>query len=98
MIYLQRQDALRHAIATLKANNVQYPFEISEDLIALESNSKSVSSKRITVDAQELLDCLKYLDNQRIEAQAILHGISHIRLVYEDDLMNPNTMTKCARL
>jgi len=97
VIYLQRQDALRHAIATLKANNVQYPFDISQNLIALDSDSKSVSAKRITVDTHELLNCLKYLDNQRIEAQAILHGISHLRLVYEDDLMNPNTYPATAQ-
>lgn len=91
VVYLQRRDVLRHAIATLKANSVQYPFDISENLIELDPDGKSSPSNRPTVDTKELLDCLKYLDNQRIEAQAILHGVPHLTLVYEDDLMNPNT-------
>lgn len=97
VIYLQRQDVLRHAIATLKANSIQYPFDVDETLIELDPDTKSTSAGRVAVDTRELLDCLKYLDNQRIEAQAILHGIPHLTLIYEDDLMNPNTYSATAQ-
>ncbi|MGB3786761.1 MAG: hypothetical protein WA949_02035 [Phormidesmis sp.] len=90
VVYLQRRDVLRHAIATLRANNIQYPFDPSEP----SRSSKAIN--KVTVDVQELFDCLRYTDNQRIEAQAILHGIPYLELVYEDDLMNPNTYAATA--
>ncbi len=81
VIALHRRDALRHAIATLKTYSVNCRFDSAE----------ATRSNKVTVDVSELIACLKYLDNQRIEANAILHGVSHISLTYEDDLMDINS-------
>ncbi len=81
VIALNRRDALRHAIATLKTHSVNCRFD------AAESNTRS---NKVTVDVDELVACLKYLDNQRVEANAILHDISHLSLTYEDDLIDVN--------
>lgn len=81
VIYLNRRDMLRHAIATLRTySSINYRFD----------NREQHRSNKLTVDASELLDCLKYLDNQRVEANAILHDLPRLDLVYEDDLMDPN--------
>ncbi|NJM97073.1 MAG: hypothetical protein HC800_07735 [Phormidesmis sp. RL_2_1] len=84
VIYLKRRDALRHAIATLKTYSTEAQFELNP-VGAMPRSSK------FTVDVSELLDCLKYLDHQRLEAQAMLHGLGHLTLIYEEDLMDPNS-------
>jgi hypothetical protein len=99
IISLNRRDALRHAIATLKAYSVNCRFDASEP--AGKSSSKSSgqsssqfagkSSGKFTVDVSELIACLKYLDNQRVEASAILHEVPHLSLSYEDDLVDINS-------
>jgi len=81
VIYLTRRDVLRHAIATLRTHSVNCRFD----------GTDPNRSNKLTVDVSELLACLKYLDNQRIEADAILHDISRLDLVYEEDLMDPNS-------
>ncbi|MEM6598750.1 MAG: hypothetical protein AAF635_11435 [Cyanobacteria bacterium P01_C01_bin.69] len=81
IIYLSRRDVLRHAIATLRTYSVNCRFDGSEPS----------RSNKLTVDVSELLACLKYLDNQRIEADAVVHDIPRLDLVYEEDLMDPNT-------
>ena len=91
VVYLQRRDVLRHAIATLKANSIQYPFD------QMDPSHSSKATAKVKIDTQELFDCLKYLDNQRLEAQAILRDIPYLTLIYEDDLMNPNTYLATAR-
>ena len=88
MIFLQRRDALRHAIATLKAYSVSCRFGHAE---------QEAPNSRVTVDTSELLDCLRYLDHQRLEARAILHDVPHLSLIYEDDLMDPNDYAATAR-
>ncbi|MGB3298259.1 MAG: hypothetical protein WBA76_08305 [Phormidesmis sp.] len=87
VIALNRRDALRHAIATLKTYSINCRFDTADN---------SQRSGRFTVDVGELIDCLKYLDNQRIEASAILHEVPHLGLTYEDDLMDPNSHTATA--
>jgi hypothetical protein len=79
VIFLNRRDALRHAIATLKTYSINCRFDTDEP-----------RQSKFTVDVSELLACLKYLDNQRVEAQAILHGVPHLSLIYEEDLIDPN--------
>ena len=81
VIYLSRKDALRHAIATLKTYSVNCRFDTDEP---------HNRSGKFTVDVSELVACLKYLDNQRVEAYAILHEIPHLSLTYEDDLVDSN--------
>ncbi|MEM9149823.1 MAG: hypothetical protein AAGB19_05155 [Cyanobacteria bacterium P01_F01_bin.3] len=87
VIYLSRRDVLRHAIATLRTHSVSCRFDDKEPS----------RSNKLTVDVSELLACLKYLDNQRIEADAIMHDIPHLDLVYEEDLMDPNTYPETAQ-
>lgn len=82
VIYLHRRDMLRHAIATLKAYSINCRFDAAEP---------TVRPGKFTVDVSELLACLQYLDNQRVEAKAILHEVPHTTLTYEDDLMDPNS-------
>lgn len=82
VIYLKRRDPLRHAIATLKNQNTSCRFN---------SPGAPLRTGKFTVDASELIACLKYLDNQRVEADAIVHEIPHLTLTYEDDLMDPNS-------
>ena len=81
VVALNRRDALRHAIATLKTHSVNCRFN------AVEPNTRS---NKVTVNVDELIACLKYLDNQRVEANAILHNIPHLSLTYEDDLIDVN--------
>ncbi|MEL6879190.1 MAG: hypothetical protein AAFP09_01605 [Cyanobacteria bacterium J06607_10] len=88
VIYLNRRDALRHAIATLKTYSVNCRFDIPDT---------GARSNKLTVDVSELLACLKYLDNQRVEAKAILDEVPHLELVYEDDLMDPNMYAATAQ-
>lgn len=88
VIALHRRDVLRHAIATLKTYSVNCRFDTTEP---------ARSNNKVTVDVSELLACLKYLDNQRIEANAILQNISHISLTYEDDLMDLNNHAATAK-
>ncbi len=90
VISLNRRDALRHAIATLKTYSVNCRFDTTEPP-AGESRSSSKAAGKFTVDVSELIACLKYLDNQRIEANAILHEVPHLSLTYEDDLVDPNS-------
>ena len=82
VIALNRRDALRHAIATLKTYSVNCRF-----------NTADIDPRpsKFTVDVSELIACLKYLDNQRVEAGAILHEVPHLSLTYEDDLVDPNS-------
>ncbi|MEL6939252.1 MAG: hypothetical protein AAFO84_08675 [Cyanobacteria bacterium J06598_1] len=80
VIFLSRRDLLRRAIATLRTHSINYRF----------GSAEQSKSNRITIDVSELLACLKYLDNQKVEADAILHDLTHLHLVYEDDLMDPN--------
>jgi len=87
VIHLTRRDLLRHAIATLRTHSVNFRFD------ALEPISKSSA---FTIDVSELIDCLQYLDNQRVEADAILHDVPYLSLVYEDDLMDPNSYVTTA--
>ena len=87
IIALNRRDALRHAIATLKTYSVNCRFD------AVEQN---VRSNKVTVDVSELIACLKYLDNQRVEASAILHDVPHLSLTYEDDLIDINSHVETA--
>lgn len=82
VIYLNRKDALRHAIAMLKTYSVNCRFDTTEP---------NKRSSKLTVDISELIACLKYLDNQRIEASAILHDVPHLSLTYEDDLVDLNS-------
>ncbi len=87
VIALNRRDALRHAIATLKTYSVNCRFD------AIEQN---VRSNKVTVDVSELIACLKYLDNQRVEASAVLHDVPHLSLTYENDLIDINNHTATA--
>lgn len=80
VIYLNRRDALRHAIATLKTYSINCRFDTA-----------GPRQGKFTVDVSELIACLKYLDNQRVEADAILHEVPHLSLTYEDDLIDPNS-------
>ena len=82
IIHLTRRDMLRHAIATLRAYSVNFRFDYDKPV---------EKSGTFVIDVSELIDCLKYLDNQRLEANAILHAVPHLDLVYEDDLMDPNS-------
>ena len=82
VIFLQRRDALRHAIATLRTYSINFRFDTPESI---------AKTGRFTVDVSELIACLQYLDNQRVEASAILHEVPHLSLVYEDDLIDPNS-------
>ncbi|MEL6488805.1 MAG: hypothetical protein AAFV85_10725 [Cyanobacteria bacterium J06634_6] len=86
VVYLNRRDVLRHAIATLRTYSVNCRFD----------GKDTTRSNQLTIDVSELLACLKYLDNQRVEASAILHDIPCLELVYEDDLMDPNTYAQTA--
>lgn len=81
VIYLHRRDALRHALATLKTYSVNFRFDTPESI---------ARTGRFTVNVGELIDCLQYLDNQRVEAHAILNEVPHLSLVYEEDLIDPN--------
>lgn len=85
VIFLNRKDMLRHAIATLKAYSLSCRFDIASN------EADTAPRSQIRVDVAELLACIKYMDNQRLEAQAMLHDIPHLSLTYEDDLMNPNS-------
>ncbi len=87
VIYLSRRDVLRHAIATLRAYSITCRFDGSEP----------PRSNKLTVDVSELLACLKYLDYQRIEADAITHDIPRLDLIYEEDLMDPNSYRETAQ-
>ncbi len=82
VIYLKRRDPLRHAIATLKNQSASCRFD------PLDATSRT---GKFTVDVSELTACLKYLDNQRVEADAIVYEIPHLSLTYEEDLMDPNS-------
>lgn len=85
VIFLNRRDMLRHAIATLKAYSLNCRFDIA-------SNAADTAPRsQFKVDVTELLACLKYMDNQRLEAQAMLHEVPCLSLTYEDDLINPNS-------
>ncbi len=64
VIALNRRDALRHAIATLKTYSINCRFDTADP---------SPRPSKFAVDVSELVACLKYLDNQRVEASAILH-------------------------
>ena len=88
VVYLNRRDALRHAIATLKAHSTNCRFD---------GTAPAQGHSRITIDVSELLACLKYLDNQRVEVNAILHEVPHLLLTYEDDLIDPNDHSATAR-
>lgn len=81
VVALNRRDALRHAIATLKTHSVNCRFD---------AVGPASRSNKVTIDVGELIACLKYLDNQRVEASAILHDIPHLSLTYEDDLVDVN--------
>lgn len=91
VIFLNRRDALRHAIATLKAYSLHYRFDIASN------KADTAPRSRLKIDVAELLACLKYLDNQRLEARAMLHELPHLSLVYEDDLIDPNSHKNTAR-
>ena len=86
IVYLNRRDVLRHAIATLKTYSLSCQFGPEVDI-------GSCRNGKLTVDVSELLACLKYLDHQRVEVSAILHDVPHLELTYEDDLMDPNSYT-----
>ena len=85
VIFLNRRDMLRHAIATLKAYSLNCRFDMASN------EADTAPRSQFTVDVAELLACLKYMDNQRLEAQAMLHEVPHLPLTYEDDLMDPNS-------
>lgn len=87
IIYLHRRDMLRHVIATLRT----YTSDHNENFTHPQKQSKFI------VDVSELIACLTYLDNQRLEANAILHNLPHLSLVYEDDLMDPNSYLTTAQ-
>lgn len=89
VIYLSRRDALRHAIATLKAYSVNCRFDETDG---------SPRPQKFTVDVSELLACLKYLDHQRVIAKAILREIPHLSLCYEQHLRDPNQHPETAQL
>jgi hypothetical protein len=95
VISINRRDALRHAIATLKTYSVNCRFDAAEPSARTrkfsDKSSGSKSSGKFTVDVSELIACLKYLDNQRVEASAILHEVPHLSLSYEDDLVDINS-------
>ena len=90
-IFLNRRDMLRHAIATLKAYSLNCRFDIASN-----EADKALRSQ-FKIDVDELLACLKYMDNQRLEAQAMLHDMPYLSLTYEDDLMNPNSHEDTAK-
>ena len=97
VIFLQRRDILRHAIATLKVDNIQS----SKSLNVTDSSSSPPNhanrSKRVAINTQALLNCLQYIETQRVDAQAILHDIPHLSLTYEDDLIDPNVYSTTAQ-
>ena len=90
VVFLNRKDMLRHAIATLKAYSFSCRFDIASN------EADTVPRSQLSVDVTELIACLKYMDNQRLEAKAMLHGIPHLSLTYEEDLMNPNSHRRTA--
>lgn len=93
VIYVRRRGALRQAIAVLKTYNIHdQPDEKNHP-----SRLSHGSSHKLTINVDELLACLQYLDHQRIEANAILHDIPYLDLVYEDDLMDPNIYPQTAQ-
>jgi len=85
IIFLNRRDMLRHAIATLRAYSLNCRFDMASN------EADTAPRSQFTIDVAELLDCLKYMDNQRLEAQAMLYDLPYLSLTYEDDLMNPNS-------
>ena len=85
IIYLNRKDMLRHAIATLRAYSLNCRFDIASN------DADTTPRSKINIDVSELIACLQYMDNQRLEAKAMLHDIPHLSLTYEDDLVNPNS-------
>ena len=90
IIFLNRKDMLRHAIATIKAYGLNCRFDMAS------SDTGMAPRSQFRVDVAELIDCLKYMDNQRLEARAMLHNIPHLALTYEDDLINPNSHKRTA--
>lgn len=80
VIYVNRRNALHHAIALLKAYSANYRFD---------RPASSPEEGKMIVDVSELLACLTYLDHRRIEAAAILREVPYLLLTYEDDLLNP---------
>lgn len=91
VIFLNRRDMLRHAIATLKAYSLNCRFDIASN------EADTAPRSPLKIDVAELLDCLSYMDNQRLEAQAMLHEVPCLSLTYEDDLMNPNSHEDTAK-
>jgi hypothetical protein len=98
VISLNRRDVLRHAIATLKTYSVNCRFDTADPPARKGKSANPSSGKpaskfasKFTVDVSELIACLKYLDNQRVEASAILHEVPHLSLTYEDDLVDVNS-------
>ncbi|EDX85149.1 hypothetical protein S7335_2848 [Synechococcus sp. PCC 7335] len=97
VIYLQRRDLLRHAIATLKADDIQFHSSLNKTNAFGSPSNWVHSNRRVTIPVQALLDCLSYIEAQRVDAQAILHGIPHLSLTYEDDLIDPNVYPATAQ-
>ena len=91
IVHLNRRDMLRHAIATIKAYSLDCRFDLPSE------GATVPASSRFIIDAAELLDCLQYMDNQRLEANAMLHDVPHLLLTYEDDLMDPNDRCRTAQ-
>lgn len=91
IIHLNRKDMLRHAIATLRAYSLNCRFDITS------TSADTTPRTKINIDVSELIACLQYMDNQRLEARAMLHDTPCLNLTYEDDLMNPNSHRRTAQ-
>ena len=76
IIHLHRQDMMRHAIALLKA---QQPIDVH-----------TLKRQPIEVCPTALVQQLTQLEQQRLEETAMLTEVSHLRITYETDLLDPN--------
>jgi len=78
-IYLKRENSLNHKISGIISNKTNV-FHVKRD--------KDFSHGRINIDCQLLLDILNWGDElDRMEEDKI-DGIPHLKLVYENDLLD----------
>lgn len=86
LIYLQRNNLLKHALSQINARVNQFAVR-GEDM-------NTHRSKKIHIQPDELFWWLKKLQNRQLYEEKVLEDIDCLNLVYENDLINAENWQK----
>lgn len=89
IIYLRRRNLLTHAFSNINARKQKFHHQLSEG---------EIKNNKIYVNYQELIHWIEHSYQLEQYEHKMIQGLPYLSLVYEDDLLTPESQQKTANL